>query len=62
MPIERFLASLRFEQWGELDQLGIEIEKGSKETLGALTLRIGLFHPSGYISSSHQYKNAREDR
>jgi hypothetical protein len=25
MPIERFLASLRFEQRGKLDQLGIEI-------------------------------------
>jgi len=25
MPIERFLASLRFEQKGKLDQLGIEI-------------------------------------
>jgi len=26
MPIERFLAYLRFEQRGKLDQLGIEIE------------------------------------
>ncbi len=25
MPVERFLASLRFEQRGKLDQLGIEI-------------------------------------
>jgi hypothetical protein len=25
MPIERFLVSLRFEQWGKLEQLGIEI-------------------------------------
>jgi hypothetical protein len=25
MPIEQFLASLRFEQRGKLDQLGIEI-------------------------------------
>jgi hypothetical protein len=26
MPVERFFASLRFEQRGKLDQLGIEID------------------------------------
>jgi hypothetical protein len=25
MPIERFFTSLRFDQWGKLDQLGVEI-------------------------------------
>jgi hypothetical protein len=25
VPVERFFALLRFEQWGKLDQLGIEI-------------------------------------